>query len=63
MSVQCVVCTCIYEVVVWPLIMCTYLQSGQTSLMWASGGGHVQCVQLLLDRGAEANHQDKVSAV
>ena len=39
------------------------LQYGGTSLMWASGTGHVGCVQLLLVRGAQLNHQDKVSAV
>ena len=38
------------------------LQGGNTPLMWASRGGHDRCVQLLLDRGAEINHQDKVSA-
>ena len=31
--------------------------------MEASVRGHVGCVQLLLDRGAQANHQDKVSVV
>ena len=31
--------------------------------MEASAGGHVGCVQLLLDRGAQANHQDEVSVV
>ena len=39
------------------------LQNGCTPLMVASGGGHVECVKLLLDRGAQANHQIKVSAV
>ena len=39
------------------------LQNGRTPLMEASGGGHVECVKLLLDRGAQANHQSKVSAV
>ena len=39
------------------------LQYGRTSLMWASEWGHVGCVQLLLDRGAQANLQDEVSAV
>ena len=39
------------------------LQEGQTPLMRASDGGHVGCVQLLLDMGLQANHQDKVSAV
>ena len=31
--------------------------------MEALAGGHVECVQLLLDWGAQANLQDKVSAV
>ena len=30
--------------------------------MWASGGGHDGCVQLLLDGGAQTDHQNKVSA-
>ena len=30
--------------------------------MWASVGGHDGCVQLLLDRGAQIDHQNKVSA-
>ena len=39
------------------------LQEGHTPLMWASVRGHVECVQLLLDRGAQANLQDVVSVV
>ena len=39
------------------------LQGGQTALMKASHGGHVECAQLLLDRGAQLNHQDVVSTV
>ena len=39
------------------------LQDGRTPLIEASGGGHVECVKLLLDRGAQANHRSKVSAV
>ena len=38
------------------------LQGGRTPLIEASAGGHVGCVQLLLDRGAQVNHHDKVSA-
>ena len=37
-------------------------QGGWTALMGASGLGHVECVTVLLDRGAEVNMQDKVSA-
>eukprot|EP00731_Ephydatia_muelleri_P011877 Em0006g771a len=36
---------------------------GWTPLMRASSGGHVTCVQLLVDRGAQINHQDKVSVI
>ena len=38
------------------------LQNGCTPLMMASLEGHVGCVQLLLDRGAQIDHQNKVSA-
>ena len=39
------------------------LQSGQTALMKASSEGHVDCVKLLLEKDADVNHKDKVSAV
>ena len=38
------------------------LQHGNTPLMLASGTGHDGCVQLLLDRGAQIDHQSMVSA-
>ena len=38
------------------------LQDGNTPLIEASGWGHVGCVQLLLDRGAQIDHQNEVSA-
>ena len=38
------------------------LQYGYTPLMRASGGGHDGCVQLLLDGGAQIDHQNEVSA-
>ena len=38
------------------------LQYGNTPLIEASSGGHYGCVQLLLDRGAQTDHQNKVSA-
>ena len=37
-------------------------QNGWTALMWASGSEHMECVKVLLDRGADVNMQDKVSA-
>ena len=39
------------------------LQDGQAALMKASEAGKVECVKVLLDRGAEVNMQDKVSGV
>ena len=39
------------------------LQYGDTPLIAASLTGHVDCVKLLLERGAQANHQRNVSAV
>ena len=38
------------------------LQYGDTPLMVASREGHDGCVQLLLDRGAQVNYQNKASA-
>ena len=37
-------------------------QHGGTALIWASGSGHMECVKVLLDRGADVNMQDNVSA-
>ena len=31
--------------------------------MEASSGGHVECVKLLLEKGADVNHKNLVSAV
>ena len=39
------------------------LQDEWTALMIASNAGQVECVKLLLDRGAVVNMQDKVSGV
>ena len=40
-----------------------YLQNEQTAMMKASHGGHVECVKLLLEKDADVNHEDWVSAV
>ena len=39
------------------------LQWGETALMMASKSGHMECVKVLSDKGAEVNIQDKVSGV
>ena len=39
------------------------LQDGWTALMKASQAGHMECVQVLLDKGADVNMQNKVSGV
>ena len=38
-------------------------QDGWTALMKASERGRMECVTVLLDRGAEVNMQNKVSVV
>ena len=37
-------------------------QDGMTALIRAAGYGHADCMQLLLDAGADKNAQDKVRA-
>ena len=37
------------------------LQDGGTALMMASEAGHIECVQVLLDKGADINMQLGVS--
>ena len=39
------------------------LQDGWIALMMASVAGHMECVQVLLDKGADVNMQGKVSGV
>ena len=41
----------------------SYLQSYQSALMKTSSEGHVKCVKLLLDKGADVHCKDWVSAV
>ena len=40
-----------------------FLQHGHSPLIAASGGGHVDCVNHLLDKGAEVNHKSHVSVI
>ena len=54
---------CVRHISGTPCDMTLSLQNGDTPLMFASSIGHVECVKLLLERGAQANNQDKVSAV
>ena len=39
------------------------LQDGETALMMASEAGHMECIQVLLDKGAKVNMQNEVSGV
>ena len=39
------------------------LQDGKTALMKVSEEGHMDCVKVLMDKGAQVNMQDKVSSV
>ena len=53
-----------HEIVITPCNIYVYfsLQRGQTALMVASRGGHVECVKLLLEKGASVDLMDEVSA-
>ena len=39
------------------------LQDGWTALMMALKAGHMECFQVLLDKGADVNKQTRVSGV
>ena len=42
--------------------MSLYLQDERSPLLEAASTGDVQCLQLLLDKGADVSHQDKVGS-
>ena len=44
------------------LICHSLQQDGRTALMWASMKGKVECMRILLERGAQADTQDNVSS-
>ena len=54
----------LHEIVISPCSVYMYfsLQDGDTALMRASREGRVECVRLLLDKGASADLSDKVRA-
>ena len=54
----------LHEIVISPCSVYMYfsLQDGVTALMRASRRGHIECVKLLLDKGARADLSDKVRA-
>ena len=56
-------CGVLYMYVTLIVLSLTSLQYGLTPLMGASSEGRVESLQLLLDRGAQVNLQDEVSAV
>ena len=54
----------LYVTLVVLIMMCTKsLQNGWTGLIWASRGGHLDCVKELLEKGALVNALSTVSAV
>ena len=55
-------CVCACVCVIYIPDMNFSLQGGMTPLIWATLAGHVECIEVLLDWGAQTNHQDKVSA-
>ena len=52
------VCACVCVIYISDM---TSLQGGMTPLIWATLAGHIECIKVLLDWGAQTNHLDKVS--
>ena len=44
------------------IIISSFCQDGQSSLIWACRYGHAEVVMMLLSAGAHVNDQDKVSS-
>ena len=43
--------------------MARVLQDNQTPLHWAAHGGHLPCIQLLVEKGAAVNTKTKIKLV
>ena len=43
-------------------VVCVRWQDGSTALMWASMDGEVEAMKVLIDKGADVNATDEVSA-
>ena len=47
----------------WRLaVVCVRWQYGETALIWAIKNGEVEAMKVLIDKGADVNATDKVSA-
>jgi hypothetical protein len=54
------VCDFEFMAATWLHATGTCVQGGYTALVWAAIKGHVDCLRLLLDAGANANAKDNV---
>ena len=55
----CSICIYIYGITYYCSVL--HVQSGQSPLWVASGDGHLKCVELLINAGANVDMQDEVS--